>query len=103
MGKYISQALSDIKQYYSLFAEQVKVAKEFAYTNSITSCFAGVSRTNTLLGGAKRFAAFLSLLHAVDMLMEIEYQMRTVRDYQTILQMLQSLGLVLVYLIEQRG
>lgn len=93
----------DIKQYYSLFAKQVEVTKEFAHANSIASCFAWVSRANTLLGGAQRFAALLSLLHAVDMLMEIEYQMRTIRDYQTILQMLQSLGLVLVNLIEQRG
>lgn len=103
---YISldfRASISIKQYYLLLAEQIEVSKEFANANPIASSLARVGRADSLLGSAQRFASFLSFLHAVDMLMEIEHQMRTVRDYQTILQVLQSLGLVLEHLIEQRG
>lgn len=37
----------------SLVAERIIVADEIAYSNAIASCFAAVSRADTLLGRAK--------------------------------------------------
>lgn len=65
-----------------LVTEHAKIAQQITDTNSIASCFATVSRTNTLFGGSKWLSThrLFSLLQSIDLLMKIENQMCTIRD-----------------------
>lgn len=63
-----------------LVAEDREVSEQFADSDAITGGLAAVGGTNTLLGGSERVSAvgLLSLLQAVDLLVEVKHQVSAI-------------------------
>lgn len=103
MNFKLQSQLHNISQYFSLFRERIKVAHEVAKADSRAGRLAGVGWADSLLGRTDRLASLLLLLHTVHLLVEVEDNVRPIGEQQTTLPAGQTLGDVLLQLLEEAG
>lgn len=84
-----------------LVTEDSKITDKISNSDAIASCFAAVSWSDSFLGCSERFATFFGFLKAIDRLMEVENQMGTIRNNQTVLPVHQAFRFILGELLEQ--
>mmetsp|Transcript_21270 Transcript_21270/g.33416 ORF Transcript_21270/g.33416 Transcript_21270/m.33416 type:complete len:234 (-) Transcript_21270:544-1245(-) len=90
-----------IRQLFESHFEEIKVF-QITNTDPITRYFRSVGRTNPLLGRANLVPSQLVLLNSIDLLMKVEYDMRTIRKQNAPLTINPTL-LQPINLIQKRG
>lgn len=87
----------------SLFGELVEVSEQIADADAVAGGFGGIGRSDALLGGSQSGALLLVLLllESVDLLVEVEDEVRPVRDDEALFEAFEALLGVLFQLIEE--